>query len=154
MLERHHPVWVSTHFNHPKELTPEAEAACDRLLRAGVPVQNQTVLLKGINDDIDIMRALNTGLVRARVRPYYLYHCDNVTGVSQFQTSLSVGREIMRQLEWSTTGFAVPEYVITTTIGKIRVDGDHLTDEGESIRIQNAPGETLRLELPYAGGAD
>ncbi|MDQ1550195.1 MAG: lysine 2,3-aminomutase [Microbacteriaceae bacterium] len=154
MLERHHPMWVSTHFNHPKELTSEAQAACDRLLRAGAPVQNQTVLLKGINDDIDTMRALNTGLVRARVRPYYLYHCDNVTGVSHFQTSLQAGRDIMRQLEWSTTGFAVPEYVITTTIGKIRVDGDHVTEDGASLQIRNAPGETLRLDLSDAKGTD
>jgi lysine 2,3-aminomutase len=153
MLQPHHPVWVSTHFNHPKELTPDARAACDRLLRAGVPVQNQTVLLRGINDDVDTMRALNTGLVRARVRPYYLYHCDNVTGVSHFRTSLRAGREIMRRLEWSTTGFAVPEYVVTTTIGKIRVDGDHLYQVGGTVWARNAPGETVRLDVPEAGGA-
>jgi lysine 2,3-aminomutase len=152
MLEKHHPVWASTHFNHPKELTPEATAACDRLLRAGVPVQNQTVLLKGVNDDIDTMRALNTGLVRARVRPYYLYHCDNVVGVSHFQTSLHVGRDLIRQLEWSTTGFAVPEYVITTTIGKIRVDGDHLTAEDSAVWAHNAAGQRVRLDLPDGGG--
>jgi lysine 2,3-aminomutase len=74
--------------------------------------------------------------------------------VSHFQTSLQAGRDIMRQLEWSTTGFAVPEYVITTTIGKIRVDGDHVTEDGASLQIRNAPGETLRLDLSDAKGTD
>src|SRR5207248_904523 len=92
MLEHYHPIWLNTHFNHPKEITPDAAAACDRLLRHGIPVQNQAVLLKGINDDLDTMRALLGGLLKIRVRPYYLYHCDNVEGVSHFVTSLATGR--------------------------------------------------------------
>ncbi|CAO3439279.1 KamA family radical SAM protein [Azospirillum endophyticum] len=86
MLSRYHPIWVSTHFNHPVEITDEAAAACDRLLRHGIPVQNQTVLLKSVNDDVEVMRSLVKALVGIRVRPYYLYHCDNVTGVSHFST--------------------------------------------------------------------
>nr|AFJ68082.1 hypothetical epimerase [Streptomyces nobilis] len=77
MLERYHPVWLDTHANHPREVTPDFAAAVDRLLRHGVPVGNQTVLLKGINDDVTTMRTLMTELLRVRVRPYYLYHCDN-----------------------------------------------------------------------------
>jgi lysine 2,3-aminomutase len=119
LFEEVHPLWLNTHFNHPKEITQEAAAACDRLLRHGVPVQNQSVLLKGINDDADTMRALLHGLLKIRVRPYYLYHCDNVVGVSHFMTTLEEGREIMEQLSGFTTGFAVPQYVLTTDLGKI-----------------------------------
>jgi lysine 2,3-aminomutase len=119
LFEEVHPLWLNTHFNHPKEITPQAAAACDRLLRHGVPVQNQSVLLKGINDDADTMRALLHGLLKIRVRPYYLYHCDNVVGVSHFMTTLEEGREIMEQLSGFTTGFAVPQYVLTTDLGKI-----------------------------------
>lgn len=130
MLERYHPIWVSTHFNHPVEITEEAAAACDRLLRHGIPVQNQTVLLKGINDDPETMRALLKGLVGIRVRPYYLYHCDNVSGVSHFATSIETGLEIMEALQGFETGFSVPSYVLTTKLGKIPVQRPYLTEFG------------------------
>jgi lysine 2,3-aminomutase len=145
ILDRHHPVWLSTHFNHPAEVTEEAAAACDRLLRAGVPVQNQTVLLKGVNDDLATMRRLVTELVRIRVRPYYLYQCDNVTGVSHFRTPLRVGQEIVRQLEWSTTGFAVPTFVLTTTVGKLRVDREHFDIDGALLMGENAVGDRISV---------
>ncbi|WP_017324100.1 arginine 2,3-aminomutase [Synechococcus sp. PCC 7336] len=135
MLEKYHPIWLNTHFNHPKEITPEAAAACDRLLRHGIPVQNQTVLLKGINDDTETMRALCTGLLKIRVRPYYLYHCDNVTGVSHFATSIEKGREIMNNLKGYTTGFAVPEYILTTELGKVPLH--------EQKVVQTAPSEYI-----------
>ena len=80
MLERHHPLWLNTHFNHPKELTPEAEEACDRLTRAGIPVGNQSVLLAGINDDAGTMKQLCERLVRMRVRPYYVYQAQMLEG--------------------------------------------------------------------------
>ncbi|MHB8620814.1 MAG: KamA family radical SAM protein, partial [Chloroflexota bacterium] len=119
MLDRYHPIWLNTHFNHPKEVTIEAAEACDRLLRHGIVVQNQTVLLKGINDDARTMLELNRRLLQIRVRPYRLYHCDNVTGVSHFATSLQVGRDIMKALIGPFTGFGAPQYILDTPLGKI-----------------------------------
>jgi len=145
MLEQYHPVWLNTHFNHPKEITPEAAAACDRLLRHGIPVQNQSVLLAGINDDVDTMRALVTELVRIRVRPYYLYHCDNVTGVSHFATSIESGRAIMRGLLGYTTGYAVPTYVLTTPLGKIPLWEEHLFEQDGEQWIVNYRGEQMNI---------
>lgn len=145
MLEQYHPIWLNTHFNHPKEITPEAAEACDRLLRHGIPVQNQTVLLKGINDDLATMQTLLKGLLKIRVRPYYLYHCDNVTGVSHFMTSVEKGREIMRGLLGYMTGFAVPQYIVTTKLGKIPLweEQVHLDDDG--YWLENYKGETMRI---------
>jgi lysine 2,3-aminomutase len=146
MLEQYHPIWLNTHFNHPKEITPEAAQACDRLLRHGIVVQNQSVLLKGINDDLPTMRALLTGLLKIRVRPYYLYHCDNAVGVSHFATSLEKGRKIMRGLLGYITGFAVPQYVLTTPLGKIPLweESFHHSDEG--YWVENCEGETMNVE--------
>jgi lysine 2,3-aminomutase len=138
MLDEFHPVWLNTHFNHPKEITPQAAAACDMLLRHGVPVQNQSVLLKGINDSAETMRALVHGLLKIRVRPYYLYHCDNVVGVSHFMTSLEEGLAIMESLSGHTTGFAVPQYVVTTDLGKIPATRQVLhREEDGTIWVEN-----------------
>ncbi|WP_270168136.1 arginine 2,3-aminomutase [Paenibacillus sp. SYP-B4298] len=131
MLEKYHPIWLNTHFNHPKEITEESARACDLLLKHGIPVQNQSVLLKGINDDLETMKALLHGLLKIRVRPYYLYHCDNVTGVSHFMTSLETGIELMQGLVGHTTGFAIPTYVLTTINGKIPVSSDTIVDYSE-----------------------
>ncbi|HTW73074.1 MAG TPA: arginine 2,3-aminomutase [Acetobacteraceae bacterium] len=133
MLEEFHPVWLNTHFNHPKEITPDSAAACDRLLHHGVPVQNQSVLLRGINDTLETMRALVHGLLKIRVRPYYLYHCDNVVGVSHFMTDLDTGLQIIEGLTGFTTGFGVPQYVVTTDLGKISAARQvlHQTGNGE-----------------------
>ena len=146
MLEQHHPVWLNTHFNHPKEITPEAAQACDRLLRHGIVVQNQTVLLRGINDDLPTMRALLTGLLKIRVRPYYLYHCDNAVGVSHFVTSLEKGRELMRGLLGYITGFAVPQYVLTTPLGKIPLWEEYLHRNDEGYWVENYKGESMSVE--------
>jgi lysine 2,3-aminomutase len=146
MLARHHPVWVNTHFNHPKEITPEATAAVDRMLRHGIPVGNQTVLLRGINDDVATMRTLMTDLLRIRVRPYYLYHCDNVTGVSHFMTSVAKGWEIMEGLQGHITGFGVPQYVLTTRIGKIPIAQPYFTATPEGLRLRNFRGEEMLLD--------
>lgn len=145
MLSKYHPVWFSTHFNHPKELTKEAVSACDRLLRHGIPVQNQTVLLKGINDTPEIMTELMRGLLRARVKPYYLYHCDNVSGVSHFMTSIERGREIMSSMLGHISGYALPRYIITTTLGKIPLERAYLSDEEGSCTLENYKGETIQL---------
>lgn len=141
MLEQYHPLWLNTHFNHSKELTEEAAEACDRLLRHGIPVQNQSVLLKGVNDDIETLRSLIHGLLKMRVRPYYLYHCDNVVGVSHFTTSIEHGRSLMRQLHGYTTGFALPQYVLTTPLGKIPLWEEKYHGDW----IENYRGETMSL---------
>ena len=126
VLGRYHPVWLNTHFNHPKELTADAADAVDRLLRAGVPVGNQTVLLRGINDDAETMRALCEGLVRMRVRPYYLYQAQLIGGTAAFRTSIEKGLELMRALQGRTTGFALPRYVLDTPLGKVPLEGTYV----------------------------
>jgi len=141
MLEKYHPIWVNTHFNHPREITPESAAAVDRLLRHGVPVGNQTVLLKGINDNVETMRKLMTDLLKIRVRPYYIYHCDNVTGVSHFMTSVDKGWEIMDGLLGHITGFAVPQYVLTTKIGKIPMNRPSYQETSDGLLLHNYRGE-------------
>jgi len=111
-LLRRHRVWLSLHFSHPKELTPEAAEACDRLADGGIPLGSQTVLLRGVNDDAATLKALFHGLLKLRVRPYYLYQCDPVVGTSHLRTSLARGLEIVSQLRGHTTGYAVPTYVV------------------------------------------
>ncbi len=112
LLEKYHPIWINTHFNHPNEITPESAAACDRLLRAGIPVNNQAVLLRGVNDCPYIMRDLVQGLMKIRVRPYYLYLCDQVMGAEHFRTSIGEGIEIIEFLRGHTSGLAVPQFVM------------------------------------------
>ena len=112
LLEKYHPIWINTHFNHPNEITPESAAACDRLLRAGIPVNNQAVLLRGVNDCAYTMRDLVQGLMKIRVRPYYLYLCDQVMGAEHFRTSVGEGIEIIEFLRGHTSGLAVPQFVM------------------------------------------
>jgi len=112
MLRRYHPLWMSIHFTHPDELTPETEAATRRLADAGIPLGSQTVLLKGINDDVDVMKRLMRGLMRFRVRPYYIYQCDPIPGSAHFRTHVSKGLEIIKGLRGHTSGYAVPTFVI------------------------------------------
>lgn len=109
---RKHRVWLSLHFCHAKELTPEVAEACDRLADGGIPLGCQTVLLKGVNDDVETLRDLFHGLLKLRVRPYYLYQCDPVLGTGHLRTSVQKGMELMAQLRGHTTGYAVPTYVI------------------------------------------
>ena len=117
MLSKYHPVWVNTHFNHPNEITAEAAAACARLASAGIPLGNQTVLLRGINDSPQVMEELCRGLVKIRVRPYYLFQCDLVRGVEHFRTPISKGVEIMEYLRGRLSGLAIPTYVVDTPHG-------------------------------------
>jgi len=112
MLRRYHPLWMSLHFTHPSECTPEAYRACERLANAGIPLGSQTVLLKGINDNVDTMKTLCHHLMRMRVRPYYIYQCDPISGSGHFRTPVNKGLEILRGLRGHTTGYAVPTYVI------------------------------------------
>lgn len=120
-LRKHHPVWVMTHFNHPKELTPESIAACTRLADAGFPVMNQTVLLAGVNDDAATIESLCRGLVRARVRPYYLLQTDPVRGTSHLRTPLARGVEIIGQLQGRLSGIALPKLICDTPGGRGKV---------------------------------
>ena len=112
MLRKFHPLWINTHFNHPNELTPEAAAACAKLADAGIPLGNQTVLLRGVNDTPQIIEQLCRGLVRMRVRPYYLYQCDLVRGIEHFRTPLTRGIEIIEYLRGRVSGIAIPNFVV------------------------------------------
>ena len=112
MLKKYHPVWLNTHFNHPKEMTPDAMEACRKLADAGIPLGNQSVLLRGVNDDVHVMRNLMHALVKNRVRPYYIYQCDLSLGIEHFRTQVSKGIEIIEGLRGHTSGYAVPTFVV------------------------------------------
>jgi lysine 2,3-aminomutase len=154
LLSRYHPLWINTHFNHPKELTEEAAAAIDRLKGAGVPVGNQTVLLRGINDEVGMMKALNEGLVRMRVRPYYLYQAQLIGGTAHLRTPIETGMHIMRQLRGRTSGFAIPDYVLDTPHGKVPLHRSYVKGRaGDRVVMETYDG-TLWAEpnpLPEEG---
>jgi len=112
MLRKHHPFFLSIHSNHPKELTAEVKSALERLADAGIPLGNQSVLLRGVNDQVETLKELYHKLLLCRVRPYYLYQCDLITGSAHLRTTIREGQEIMEQLRGHTTGYAVPTYVV------------------------------------------
>lgn len=112
MLKKYHPLFISIHFTHPDEMTEETIAACNRLADAGIPMGSQTVLLKGINDKVEIYTKLTHELLKVRIRPYYLYQCDPIPGSSHFRTSVKKGLEIIKGLRGFTSGYAIPHYVI------------------------------------------
>jgi len=112
MLSKYSPIWLNTHFNHPHEITPEAAEACDRLLRSGVPVNNQSVLLRGVNDTVETMLRLCQGLLRIKVRPYYLFQCDEVQGTEHLRTPVETGVKIIEGMRGYTSGLAVPTFVV------------------------------------------
>ena len=112
MLKKYHPIWLNTHFNHPQEVTKEATEACARLANAGIPLGNQTVLLRGVNDCVNTMKKLMHELVKMRVRPYYIYQCDLSMGIEHFRTPVSKGLEIIEGLRGHTSGYAVPTFVV------------------------------------------
>jgi lysine 2,3-aminomutase len=112
LLDKHGPLWINTHFNHPREITPEAAGACERLARLGIPLGNQTVLLAGVNDDAATLKELFHRLLTIRVRPYYLFQCDRIAGADHLRTSVWKGVEIMESLRGHTTGLAVPNFMI------------------------------------------
>jgi lysine 2,3-aminomutase len=147
MLKRYHPLWMSIHFTHPEELTPEVEQACGRLADAGIPLGSQTVLLAGVNDNVDTMKRLVHGLVKIRVRPYYLYQCDPIIGSAHFRTSVKKGLEIIKGLRGHTTGYAVPTYVIDAPGGggKIPLLPEYVVGrEGNDLLLRNYEGKTYR----------
>ncbi|MBE6032231.1 MAG: lysine 2,3-aminomutase [Clostridiales bacterium] len=137
MLKKYHPIWVNTHFNHPKEMTPEAMEALRKLADAGIPLGNQSVLLRGVNDCPHVMRDLVHVLVKNRVRPYYLYQCDLSLGIEHFRTPISKGIEIIESLRGHTSGYAVPTFVVDAPGGggKIPVMPQYL--------ISQVPGKAV-----------
>ncbi|MBL4575661.1 MAG: KamA family radical SAM protein [Opitutaceae bacterium] len=156
ILKKHGPIWMSIHVNHPKECTQELKDACDRLSYAGVPLGNQSVLLKGVNDDADVMKALVHRLLRMRVRPYYLYQCDLITGSAHLRTSVQKGIDIIRSLRGHTTGYGIPQFVIDAPGGggKIPINPDYVekVDEDEIV-LRNYEGERFTYPLKPGKGA-
>jgi lysine 2,3-aminomutase len=147
MLKQFHPLWLSVHFTHPDELTPEAEKACGRLSDAGIPMCSQTVLLKGVNDDAETMKRLMLGLLKVRVKPYYLHQCDAISGASHFRTRLRKGIDIIRSLHGFTTGYAVPMYMIDAPGGggKVPVTPEYVVGrQGDEVLLRNYEGKTFR----------
>ncbi|MEJ6601558.1 MAG: KamA family radical SAM protein [Opitutaceae bacterium] len=150
IFKRHGPIWMSIHVNHPSEATAELKAACDRLSFAGVPLGNQSVLLAGVNDDADTMKALVHRLLRMRVRPYYLYQMDLITGGSHFKVDVRRGLEIIKALRGHTTGYAIPQYVIDAPGGggKVPINPDFVEEiTDEEIVFRNYEGNVYRYPL-------
>jgi lysine 2,3-aminomutase len=151
MLREHHPVYVNTHFNHPKECTAEAFEATRRIADAGCPIGNQMVLLKGVNDDPEIVKALNHKLLLMRVRPYYLYQCDLAQGIGHFRTPVEKGIEIIEHLRGHTSGLAVPQFVVDAPHGggKIPVNPQYVTGRvGKIWKLRNYAGKPYEYEEP------
>jgi lysine 2,3-aminomutase len=147
MLSKYHPLWMSIHFTHPQELTEEVKRACENLANAGIPLQSQTVLLAGINDNVDTMRRLVHGLVKMRVRPYYLYQCDPIIGSGHFRTQVEKGLEITKGLRGYTSGFAIPMYVIDCPGGggKVPLVPEYqMGRDGDDILLKNYEGNIYR----------
>jgi len=150
-LRKYHPLWISLHFTHPDECTPETHTACTRLADAGIPLGSQTVLLKGVNDNVETMKQLIHKLLMMRVRPYYLYQCDPISGSSHFRTSVSKGLEIIEGLRGHTTGYAVPTYVIDAPGGggKIPLQPNYVVGrDADDLLIRNYEGHTYRYPDP------
>jgi lysine 2,3-aminomutase len=153
MLKRYQPVWINTHFNHPKELTAEAVAACGCIVDAGIPLGNQSVLLKGINDSTPTMKELLLKLVKARIRPYYLYQCDLTEGLAHFRTDVRDGIRIMSELTGYISGFAVPKYVIDTPGGggKVPINPEYIVSiDDDKVVVRNYRGEIYEYPQPKA----
>ncbi len=147
VLRKHHPLWMSLHFLHPDECTPESFQACTRLADAGIPLGSQTVLLAGVNDNVETMKQLVHRLLMMRVRPYYLYQCDPITGSAHFRTPVSKGLEIIEGLRGHTTGYAVPNYVIDAPGGggKIPLQPNYVVGrDGDDLLLRNYQGGVYR----------
>lgn len=151
MLKKYHPLFISIHSNHPKELTTEVRDALGRLADAGIPLGNQSVLLRGVNDSPEIQKALVHKLLMSRVRPYYLYQCDLITGSSHLRTSIAEGVNIIENLRGHTTGYAIPQFVIDGPGGggKIPINPNYVVDTGSNkITLRNFEGEIFEYPEP------
>jgi lysine 2,3-aminomutase len=151
MLKKYHPLWMSIHFSHPKEITKEVRRSCGLLADSGIPLGSQTVLLRGINDKPSIMKRLMHELLRIRVRPYYIYQCDLAMGTEHFRTPIAVGMNIIEKLRGHTTGYAVPSFVIDAPGGggKIPVGPTYLIsqDKGKMV-LRNYQGKVFEYQEP------
>jgi lysine 2,3-aminomutase len=145
MLKSYHPIYVNTHFNHPLEITPQSARACARLADAGIPLGNQTVLLKGTNDDPETMKRLMQKLLAIRVRPYYIHQMDLVKGTGHFRTTVRDGIAIMEGLRGHTSGLATPHYVIDVPggKGKVPIFPDCVEHQGHKLLLRNYKGELI-----------
>ncbi len=148
MLKGYHPLYVNTHFNHPREITPESAAACARLADAGIPLGNQTVLLAGVNDDPAVIRKLMQLLLAIRVKPYYIHQMDLVRGTGHFSTRVEQGIAIMEGLRGHTSGMATPYYVIDLPggKGKVPVLPDYVERNGKKLFLRNYLGEVIAYD--------
>ncbi|MGE5893288.1 MAG: KamA family radical SAM protein [bacterium] len=151
MLSRHRPLWLNTQFNHPREITPEVQEACDKIQRAGIPISNQSVLLRGVNDSLEVMKELCHALQRIMVRPYYLYQCDPVRGVEHFRTNLWKGIEIIEMMRGYTGGLCVPTFVVDAPGGggKIPLQPFYLLSVSEKdVILRNYEGMIIKYFNP------
>jgi lysine 2,3-aminomutase len=151
MLSKYSPIWLNTHFNHPNEITEESAEACDRLLRAGVPVNNQSVLLRGVNDSVETMTKLCHGLLKIKVRPYYLFQCDEVQGTEHLRTPVKDGIRIIEGMRGHTSGLAIPTFVVDLVNGggKVPLQPDYvLSMTGDELILRNYEGKVFRYRNP------
>ncbi|MCX6845585.1 MAG: KamA family radical SAM protein [Verrucomicrobia bacterium] len=151
MLKKHHPLFISIHTNHPRELTSEVRDALGRLANAGIPLGNQSVLLRGVNDSVEVQKALVHKLLMCRVRPYYLYQCDLINGSSHLRTPVADGVAIIEGLRGHTTGYAIPQFVIDGPGGggKIPINPNYLIDHSPGrVTLRNYEGETFEYPDP------
>ena len=151
MLKKYHPIWLNTHFNHPNEITPESTEACAKMANVGIPLGNQSVLLRGVNDCVHIMKRLVHGLVKIRVRPYYIYQCDLSMGLEHFRTPVAKGIEIIEGLRGHTSGYAVPTFVVDAPGGggKIPVMPTYLISQSpEKVALRNFEGVITTYTQP------
>jgi lysine 2,3-aminomutase len=151
VLSKYGPIWLNTHFNHPNELSPEAIDACDRLVRCGVPVNNQSVLLRGINDSVATMTSLCHGLLKAKVRPYYIFQCDEVQGTEHLRTPVEVGIKIIEGMRGHTSGLAVPTFVVDLVHGggKVPLQPNYvLSMNDKELLLKNYQGHVYRYRNP------
>ena len=145
VLKKYHPLFVNTHFNHPREITPESTEACARLADAGIPLGNQTVLLRGVNDSADVLMDLFRKLLQMRVRPYYLHQMDLTAGTDHFRTTVDSGLEIMARLRGQLSGLGIPAYVIDLPggRGKVPLLPDYLQSKGDQVVLRSPCGELV-----------
>jgi len=151
MLAKYGPIWLNTHFNHAREITPQAAEACDRLVRSGVPVNNQSVLLRGVNDSVEAQTELCHGLLRIKVRPYYLFQCDEVQGTEHLRTPLEVGMKIIEGMRGHTSGLAVPIFVIDLPQGggKVPLQPNYVLAQTEDeLVLRNYQGRIFHYRNP------
>ncbi len=148
LLNRFHPLYINTHFNHPDEITTDSSRACELLVNTGIPLGNQTVLLKGVNDSIETMRNLMIGLLAIRVKPYYLHQMDLVQGTAHFRTSVQTGLKIMRGLRGYISGLAIPHYVIDLPggKGKVAILPDDIEIRGTTLHLRTYSGEQVTYQ--------